>query len=410
MDAFVHTDDKLIKRKFGRFPWGCRESLSVAGASTAVGYALQALVPTGVSAPRFPANAVIFAASIAVTIYVYRAGCDNPLARWLRSSAAAVGALFAFGLQLVIMGVVPQENHGGALGFGNVVGSWPFALAAIYFHLVLGTTVVRRCVPFRLTNLPFVLNHAGLWVALAAGILGSGDFRRMRMHLEEGEMQYMAVEGTRLVPLGFSIGLDDFAMKTYAPELSVVARSDGDEEREKSRVALRRISRGDKYEEQGYEVEILTYFADSRRVGEGFEASEADGSAPSAFVRATTGGVCVSGWVSCGSFVEPPSHLLLADSSLLVMLEPVPESFELHLNVSIRGESSPRKAVIKVNKPYKVEGCRIYPTGYDKLRGKHSLSSEVEIVCDPWLPVVYFGVFMMMAGAFCMIFRRFGII
>jgi len=52
-----------------------------------------------------------------------------------------------------------------------------------------------------------------------------------------------------------------------------------------------------------------------------------------------------------------------------------------------------------VNKPAKVKGWEIYQVGYDDQLGRWSDTSVIEFVRDPWLPFVYTGIFMMIAGA-----------
>ena len=63
-------------------------------------------------------------------------------------------------------------------------------------------------------------------------------------------------------------------------------------------------------------------------------------------------------------------------------------------------------SVIEVNKPASVKGWDIYQYGYEKLPwqgdGEHFVS-VLELVRDPWLPVVYAGIIMMIAGAVCML-------
>ena len=56
-------------------------------------------------------------------------------------------------------------------------------------------------------------------------------------------------------------------------------------------------------------------------------------------------------------------------------------------------------ATIEVNKPYKIKGYNIYQLSYDEQMGKWSRVSVVEAVKDPWLPVVYFGIFLLLGGA-----------
>ena len=54
------------------------------------------------------------------------------------------------------------------------------------------------------------------------------------------------------------------------------------------------------------------------------------------------------------------------------------------------------------NKPVTVDGWKIYQYGYDTQMGAMSQTSILELVRDPWLPAVYTGIYMMLAGAVCM--------
>ena len=60
------------------------------------------------------------------------------------------------------------------------------------------------------------------------------------------------------------------------------------------------------------------------------------------------------------------------------------------------------ETIVDVNKPYEVEGWKIYQYGYDTQMGAQSQISILELVSDPWLPAVYTGIYMMLGGAVCM--------
>lgn len=62
------------------------------------------------------------------------------------------------------------------------------------------------------------------------------------------------------------------------------------------------------------------------------------------------------------------------------------------------------ETTVDVNKPYEVDGWKIYQYGYDTQMGAQSQISILELVSDPWLPLVYTGIYMMLAGAVCMFF------
>ena len=57
------------------------------------------------------------------------------------------------------------------------------------------------------------------------------------------------------------------------------------------------------------------------------------------------------------------------------------------------------ETTIDVNKPYEVDGWKIYQYGYDTQMGAQSQITILELVSDPWLPWVYTGFYMMLAGA-----------
>jgi cytochrome c biogenesis protein ResB len=57
-----------------------------------------------------------------------------------------------------------------------------------------------------------------------------------------------------------------------------------------------------------------------------------------------------------------------------------------------------------VNKPFSIDGWKIYQLNYDTTMGRWSEISVLELVRDPWLPVVYTGIAMMLLGALCMFF------
>ena len=60
------------------------------------------------------------------------------------------------------------------------------------------------------------------------------------------------------------------------------------------------------------------------------------------------------------------------------------------------------ETTVDVNKPYEVDGWKIYQYGYDTHMGTKSQISILELVSDPWLPLVYAGIYMMLTGAVCM--------
>jgi len=108
------------------------------------------------------------------------------------------------------------------------------------------------------------------------------------------------------------------------------------------------------------------------------------------------------GWVTCGSYLFPYQSLALDDSVSLVMADREPQRFVSRVQILSKKDENV-VTDIEVNKPFTIDGWKIYQLNYDTSRGKWSEISELELVKDPWLPVVYAGIFMMAIGAICMI-------
>ena len=78
-----------------------------------------------------------------------------------------------------------------------------------------------------------------------------------------------------------------------------------------------------------------------------------------------------------------------------------PKRFASEVNIMTKSGKNIH-TVIDVNKPVEVEGWKIYQYGYDTAAGPQSQISIFEFVRDPWLPLVYIGIGLMLAGALCM--------
>lgn len=132
------------------------------------------------SAVGWPLNAVALAV-LAVVVTAVALRSRIPAFRFLGTPAAAVPALSYAAALTVIMGLTRQRPDGQWLS--DMLTFWPFVLVYTYVVVVLGVVVVRRLA--RLTgwrrDVPFLLNHLGLFIALTTGTLGHADLQRLQM-------------------------------------------------------------------------------------------------------------------------------------------------------------------------------------------------------------------------------------
>ncbi len=401
---------KAEKRSLWVFPWGYRESFLFLFGVMFMGYALQ-FFSGSIQAPAFPIN-LIALSILALLIGALHFGArQTSIVLWLRSVPFALSAITGLLLQSLVMGIVPQSNTNthnphDTFGLTDVMSSWPFVLIVFVLLVNLGLVTLHKCIPLKKNNLAFLLNHAGLWIVLASGMLGAGDLHRYTMPLEEGKTEWTALDGEVSREMPFAVQLNDFEMEEYPPKIALVNTTTNEIDT-KMKNSMREITDQDEFSIGRYPIKILNYYPEARNVADRYEPVNDFGAAPAAKISCSVEGKDTVAWISCGSFASFPSLLRLRDSMALIMTNPEPKSFRSYVKI-YTPERAPEEVVIEVNKPVSVKGWRVYQLSYDDTMGKYGSQSTLELVKDPWLPVVYIGVFLMILGAIWMIFRGAG--
>jgi hypothetical protein len=265
----------------------------------------------------------------------------------------------------------------------------------------LGLVVLRRGIPFKFRNLGFLLNHLGLWLTLIAAALGSGDLKRVTINLHEGRdfNSDGSLPDQSRFQIPFGIRLIDFNMDLYNSKIAVADRFSGDIV-QKHGETLPVISKDFKNKISGWQITVKDYLSFAVETDSGYEPSDQPGSMTAAFVEAfdPVSGDTVSGWITSGSLVFEPRYLDLNRSRMLVLTEPEPKRFES--TMVIRDNRTVADTVkLEVNKPRRFGRWKLYQVGYDAQMGKYSTLSVIEAVKDPWLPLVYAGIFMLLTGS-----------
>jgi cytochrome c biogenesis protein ResB len=147
-------------------------------------------------------------------------------------------------------------------------------------------------------------------------------------------------------------------------------------------------------------IKVKEFFPTAIKTDSGYIPADKPGSISAAFVETknTITGDTASGWITSGSIMFEPMFLSLKRSKLLILTEPEPRKFESLVSVK---DSKGKEETIKleVNKPHRLNGWKVYQLSYDTELGKYSKRSVIEAVRDPWLPLVYAGILMLLAGS-----------
>lgn len=397
-------------------PWGYKEGTIICLALIIIGILLQGC--TGKidwSCMAWPVNIILFSVYLLVLIIMHLSRKKIYLFSWMGSYTAAVSALSAVVILTVIMGLTRQipshhEVSGMAswLGFSQMLSAWPFVLLFTWLIALLGMVIAKHIYPFSRQKLPFLFSHAGLFLAVTGAVAGSGDIQRLKMTTVAGKPEWRAYnERQQLIELPIAIELTDFSIDEYPPRLMLIDNATGKAWPEGKPVHILLEENTTTGQLDNWHIEIIRQIPEAASVSTTdtlkFTEFHSMGATFAAYIKArnNSGGQQAAGWVSCGSFMFPYKALRLDEHTSLVMPEREPRRFAS--DVKLYTESGKKlTATIEVNHPLEAEGWKIYQSGYDESRGKWSEISIFELVRDPWLPVVYTGIWMLIAGALWM--------
>lgn len=398
-------------------PWRYAEGWTIGAGLLVTGLILQ-LATGNVDTAffRFPVNLLFGGAYLVLLLVLHLLNRRNVALRWFSGLEASITSLCFWLVLVVLMGLTPQvaptEHPAGGLiarlGFDRMTSSWPFVLLFLYVLTVLGLVTLQGLVRFRWKDIPFVLNHAGLFITLWAAILGNGDLQRLRMLVSEGAAEWRATDETGgMIELPLAIELKNFTIDEYPPKLMIIDNTTGKAlpEGQPANLLVEEAPLSDNLLDWTLEVTdfipMAACVADKDTVN--FVGFQTEGATSALYVKALNhkDGSRREGWVSSGNYMFPYVTLPLSDSEILVMPEREPKRFASEVTVYTQDKQK-KDALIEVNQPFSIAGWKIYQLSYDETRGKWSETSIFELVRDPWLPVVYTGICMMLAGAVCL--------
>ena len=215
-------------------PWGYKEGYVICGGLFLTGLSLQAAVGGfHLETLAYPINllaAVVFFLLLLLLHFFRR---KFAALRWLSSYQAAISSISSLALLTLVMGLVKQlpgyMHEGDAWpGFAQMLSNWAFAFLFVWFIAVLGMTVFLRLFSAQWKDIPFVLNHLGLLIALTGAVLGSADIQQLEMNTLVGRPQWMATnERGDVLELPLAIELHEFSIEEYPPKLMLIDNETG---------------------------------------------------------------------------------------------------------------------------------------------------------------------------------------
>lgn len=416
-------------------PWTYPEGFTIASGLLIVGLMLQWSVgPLEWTVFRWPANIIVLAVYVLCLVAAYLCRGRSHAIRFLSTPYAAVPALAFAAVLTVVMGLTPQvaatRRPADRIGLTRMLSWWPFILIYIYVSVIVALVAIGQLCHFTWRRLPSLLCHVGLFVVLAGGTLGSADMQRVKVYCEQGQPEWRALdERQEVVELPLAIQLEQFTIDEYPPKLMMI-NSEGLPIPKYKPATLLIDSTFTTGDLNGWTVSIVKRLDNAapavlasmagnmprEMMGQlkmdslgmainkgGFVPFEGRGAQCALLVKATKDGKEKTGWVTCGSYLFPYQGLALPDGTTIAMPTREPERYASLVDIYTKSGKN-IQTTIEVNKPFTIEGWKVYQLSYNEQMGKWSTLSIFECVSDPWLPVVYVGIFLLLAGAILMIF------
>ncbi|HEY3265845.1 MAG TPA: cytochrome c biogenesis protein ResB [Armatimonadota bacterium] len=378
---------------------GYPQAVAVALAAFAVGIVYQWRIPRMPQVP-FSIAAGICAAFVVIVGFASLRWRRTRVMEWITGIPFAVVSIVGVMLLAAVGAAVPEATLRARFGMQSAYSSWPFAMMLFVMLTNLVGVSARRMWPLSFRNVRFTLNHLGLAVTLIGGVMSAAGLERSNLVLELGHPTAMAeaVDG-KPVPLPFQATLRQFRLASFPPTLALA-------ESDPKAPDGARITAGEQFAKPGlterigpYSVKVLEYLPRAAKVGGVWRAVNFPTAAPAVRVEVSdaAGHPAAAGWVSSGSVDTESAFLPLGEDRALFMPPPRPREFRSTVAIFRDGRTEVRE--IRVNQPISVGPYRLYQLSYDEKMGAASEFSVIEVVRDRGLPVVYAGLFMLLAGA-----------
>ncbi|AIH02581.1 cytochrome c biogenesis protein ResB [Riemerella anatipestifer] len=333
----------------------------------------------------------------------------------LDSSPFAIVTTIVLGflsIGLGVFNVAPESTYYNTLnklGVNQITTTWYFALIFFILLVNLWLSILKRALVFQAKNITFLLNHFGLWLALFAGVLGQGDLTKLKMTLQDGRPEWRAVdENGHVVELPLALELKKFEMEIYPNKLFLI--DEKGETLPKSKpdgFMLEKVGATHTFED--WEVKLVEYVQNAVIVRENTYAKNPMWGATNAakvVIKNKKTQEQKEEWISCGNFMFPPKAIKLSENRTLVMSPPEAKRYQSDVLIYQKESSKVEEGKILVNQPLEVNGWKIYQVSYNENLGRWSDISVLELVLDPWLPLVYIGIFILMLGTISFLFQN----
>jgi hypothetical protein len=395
-----HTKEK---KSLWVLPWKYPESFLIAFALFLASLGIEFI--TGTTAPKisWPANLVSIALLANLSLLLYLLSKKRAVFKWFYSVPASIAGVTLFVVPSLLLALIPQKPSDSLFFLYDVTSSWTYTIGVVFFLIILGTVTIKRITKLSKRNIGFFLNHFGLWLCIASAHLGAGDIQKLNMYLEEGKTTWYGIEyGNRTEELNFAFKLRDFSIEEYPAKIAFVESTTGEIINQNNKPLMIDPHEGLQFNYKDFDFMIDKLLMSSAPVMNRFEPVLGMGATQSLKILKSNNEAIDTIWISSPSILYRQEMYQIDSSTTMLMTKPEAKRFLSEITVYEKA-GTVYDTIIEVNKPIKIAGWKIYQTSYDETMGRWSTKSILELVKDPWLPSIYLGFFLLIAGTFYLI-------
>ncbi len=399
---------KQNKKPIWKSPWGFTESSLIVTALMISGFLIDLFsVKRAEIEFSYPRNLIILTVLFVSLSLVFLIFKKTQFVKWLQSAQLAIVTISWMLFLVLLMGIFKQESSSGTaivnqLNLSNILQSSAFLLLQLILLINLWFALLNRFKQFNFKNISFILNHLGILIIVIALGFGSGDISKYTLKISKTDFTWKTQKGKQEIELPFAFKLIDFTLENFPTKIGIIDNQS--DEIIKGNDKIITTDSDSIIHFNGKTIRLKKHLKNSVRFGENFHPVNEPGSCPAAFIEIEDENQQTkSAWISRGSHLYPSVLFPIDTSYTLGMLEPEAKIYKSDIAVYFKSGET-QKYTIEVNKPVNINGWDIYQTDYNKELGEWSDYSVIEMVHDPWLNVVYLGVFIMLAGIVLFIF------
>ena len=198
-------------------PWNMKEGFLIGGGLLFVGLMLQvAIGPIRWELLAWPINLVVLILMLAAIGVMFALRRNVYAFEWMMHAGAAVPCLAYAAALTMLMGLLPQVRTGGLPWLSQMLRFWPFVLIWTWMMVISALAALNHIFRWKFKEIPFILNHLGVVIAIVAATLGNADTQTLQLTAFTGEPEWRALaDNDELVEPGLAIELHKFTLEEY---------------------------------------------------------------------------------------------------------------------------------------------------------------------------------------------------